>query len=252
MIDIIKFIWRLYQPFRRNNPLKVLNAFPYYFKTLIEYKKKGGKISFKDVSPSLFDRSSKSQTGGGHYFYQDIWAIKRIHRNNPKEHVDVGSRFDGFTGQLTAFTKVFAVDIRPPKFTLSNLTFIEGDIMNLPFENQSINSLSCLHTAEHIGLGRYGDPIDPEGIKKALEELMRVLAPGGILYYSMPVGKERTEFNAQRIWNPMHPINCFEELDLVEFSIVDDNDRYSREVDPLSYVNARYACGLYIFRRLNK
>src|ERR1035437_9128085 len=63
-------------------------------------------------------------------------------------------------------------------------------------------SVSCLHVAEHIGLGRYGDPIDPLGTNKALLELQRVLAPGGVLLFSMPVGRERVEFNAQRIWDP--------------------------------------------------
>ena len=47
---------------------------------------------------------------------------------------------------------------------------------------------------EHIGLGRYGDPIDPQGTEKAATELQRVLAPGGDLYLSLPIEKESRVF----------------------------------------------------------
>jgi SAM-dependent methyltransferase len=62
------------------------------------------------------------------------------------------------------------------------------------------DSLSCLHTIEHLGLGRYGDPLDPEGHLKGLAQLKRLVKPGGRLYLSTPIGPERVEFNAHRIF----------------------------------------------------
>lgn len=82
-------------------------------------------------------------------------------------------------------------------------------------------SLSCLHTIEHIGLGRYGDEIDPLGFNKGLLELQRVMTTGGMLLLSMPVGLERTEFNAQRILNTNTPRGILKEMKLVDFSVVD-------------------------------
>jgi hypothetical protein len=140
-------------------------------------------------------------------------------------------------------------DIRAPGFQLPDFEFREGSILDLPLPNRSQSSISCLHVAEHIGLGRYGDPIDPQGTHKALLELQRVLAPGGTLLFSMPVGRERVEFNAQRIWSPMRVPGVLNELDLTEFSAVNDRGEFLQFVDPKQMNNAKYACGLYRFIR---
>ena len=66
--------------------------------------------------------------------------------------------------------------------------------------------------AEHIGLGRYGDPLDPLGTRKAAAELQRVLAPGGQLLFSLPVGRPRVEFNAHRVHDPHEVASWFDGL----------------------------------------
>jgi SAM-dependent methyltransferase len=213
------------------------------------FRRQGGAAPFCELSPALHDRDPGTQSGGGHYFYQDIWALRKLAQARPAHHNDVGSRFDGFVGQVTAICPVTCWDIRPPSFTLPDFEFRQGSILAMPLPDQSLDSLSCLHTAEHIGLGRYGDPLDPNGTEKALRELARILAPGGRLLFSMPVGRERTEFNAQRIWHPQRPIATVPELQLVEFSAVDDTQKFLANVLPDSVAGARYACGLYEFRR---
>ena len=209
----------------------------------------GGLAPFRLVAPVLTFKNEDVQTGGGHYFYQDIWALRHLARIKPKMHYDVGSRLDGFTGQATSICAVTYVDIRPPTFELPEFSFIKGDILNLPFANESIQTLSCLHTIEHIGLGRYGDPINPEGYDRTLLELQRVVSPGGYLLLSMPVGKERTEFNAQRILDPMNCILRLKDMDLIEFSVVDNAGIFKVNVLPSTYVEAIFSCGLYLFRK---
>lgn len=54
---------------------------------------------------------------------------------------------------------------------------------------------------EHDGLGRYGDPLDPEGDLKAMAYMRdQVLKPGGALLLAMPSGGDFIEFNAHRIY----------------------------------------------------
>ncbi len=54
---------------------------------------------------------------------------------------------------------------------------------------------------EHDGLGRYGDPLDPEGDLKALAYMKAsVVKPGGALILAMPSGGDFIEFNAHRIY----------------------------------------------------
>lgn len=248
----IRGIWRLLQPIRYSrgsNFLRLTQLYPSFWKEWQNFLALGGQANFDELAPCLFDRDPDTQSGGGHYFYQDIWALNKLAEFDPSEHHDVGSRFDGFVGQATAICPIVCWDIRPPKFKLPRFEFRQGSILSLPVPDRSITSLSCLHVAEHIGLGRYGDTIDPEGTVKALNELMRVLAPGGQLLFSMPVGQEKVCFNAQRIWHPEKPISILKELELVEFNAVDDNDNYLENISPMELANSKCSCGLYLFRR---
>jgi SAM-dependent methyltransferase len=93
-------------------------------------------------------------------------------------------------------TRVAFLDVRPLDADIEDLEPIAGSVLELPFADRSLPSVSCLHVAEHIGLGRYGDPLDPAGTRKAIAELQRVTAPGGQLLFSLPVGRQRLCFNA--------------------------------------------------------
>jgi SAM-dependent methyltransferase len=238
MKDKIKGLWRLFQPVKSHflkGPLQLFKGYRSFYKDYLRYKSMGGSVNFRYFAPFLPFTNHDNQTGGGHYFYQDVWALKILSQLKPVVHFDIGSRFDGFVGQATAICKIFCVDIRKPSFVLPDFNFTKGSITDLPFEDNSVQSLSCLHTIEHIGLGRYGDEIDPHGFEKGLKELQRVIAPNGHLILSMPVGIERVEFNAQRVLNPITPLSILDELTLVEFSVVNDSNQFIKNVIPSDY-----------------
>lgn len=209
----------------------------------------GGIANFSELSPILCDNTASTQTGGGHYFYQDVWALSHVAELCPSEHHDFGSRLDGFSAQATAVCPVIYYDIRPPSFAIPNFHFRKADLLSLPLDRESIFSASCLHVLEHIGLGRYGDVIDPRGIEKAMKELQRVMAKGGNLLLSMPVGRPRVEFNAQRVVDPEWPREVLNDLRLVEFAVVSDDNSFIKNVQPRDFSNQRYACGMYLFKR---
>lgn len=202
-----------------------------------------------ELYPRLGERYEQAGAIPAHYFHQDIWAAQRIREASPDQHVDVGSRIDGFLGHLLIFREVTAIDLRPLEGIHPNLLFVRGDITSLPQRDRSLVSLSSLHVVEHIGLGRYGDAIDPSGHLVAMRELQRVLAPGGRLYISMPVGRERLEFNAHRVLAPETVVRGFDELELVEFSAVDDAGTLVERTRPELFDRADYACGLFVFER---
>lgn len=205
------------------------------------------KISGKDLFPCLDDRTVTTSFDM-HYFYQDIWAFRKILESGTKVHTDVGSKVD-YVGFLSTITHVIFIDIRPLITDLSNFESKAGSILEMPYGDGAVLSLSSLHVAEHIGLGRYGDPLDPLGTVKACMELQRVLAPGGNLYFGLPIGKPRVCFNAHRIHSTAQILEYFSGLKLVEFSFVDDTRRFLQNVAPEVANNAKYGCGLFHFTK---
>jgi Caenorhabditis protein of unknown function, DUF268 len=231
--------------------LKLKNILKYisFFSELHQYKRMDGAedISMSDLYPILDERTSTTEFDT-HYFYQDIWAFRKILESGAEAHVDVGSKVD-YIGFLSAITQVTFIDIRPLITDLPNLESKSGSILEMPYSDGSVSSLSCLHVAEHIGLGRYGDPLDPQGTVKACWELQRVLAPGGSLYFGLPVGKPRICFNAHRIHSPDMILEYFKGLTLEEFSFVDDRGHFVQAVNPEESRNEKYGCGLFHFKK---
>lgn len=158
------------------------------------------------------------------YFYQDSWAFEKIVQARPGQHVDVGSQ-NKFVALLSKVVPVTMVDIRPLSLPLASLRFQAGSILDMPFADGSLESVSSLCVIEHIGLGRYGDPLDVEGTEKALAELKRVTAPGGSLYLSVPLDDiNRTYFNAQRAFTEEYLLSLFEPFRVVEQRYIYGNE----------------------------
>lgn len=220
----------------------------YFYEWLCYSKLPGAEpIRLKNAFPCLHERTSTTAFDP-HYFFVNNWAIRRVLKQNPSCHIDIGSQFI-FASMLAAVVPVIFLDYRPLEVSLDGFESKKGDILSLPFESKTVKSLSCLHVAEHIGLGRYGDPLNPLGTRKAAQELSRVLAPGGKLYFALPVGRERLCFNAHRIHSPKTILEYFSELKLIEFSGVTDSGKYIEHIQPIEFEDSSYACGFMIFTR---
>ena len=185
-----------------------------------------------------------------HYVYHTAWAARRVAARMPEKHVDISS-YTYFSTMTSAFLPVEFYDYRPANIHLSNLKCGAADLCRLEFEDQSLQSLSCMHTIEHIGLGRYGDPLDANGDKNALRELERVLAPGGYLIIVVPVGKPRIQFNAHRIYDPEMIESYLPNLKLSAFAVLpDDSSKGMVESPEHKFVlDQKYACGCFEFFR---
>jgi SAM-dependent methyltransferase len=183
-----------------------------------------------------------------HYIYHTAWAARLLALIRPAEHIDISSSLY-FAVLVSAFIPIQFYDYRPVDLHLSGLATERADLLNLPFPNQSIESLSCMHTVEHVGLGRYNDPIDPDGDLKAQVELQRVLAPGGSLLFVVPVGKPAIKFNAHRIYSYNQVLKAFPDLILQRFSLIPDMGGLIENADPDLIPKQQYGCGCFWFIR---
>jgi hypothetical protein len=222
---------------------------PAYVTDWREYQRlpRAEPLRYRDAYPCLSDRLPSSPYDP-HYLQQAIWAAERIFASDPPEHVDVGSQLM-FVGILAAKMPVTFVDIRSLELRIAQLNPIIGDILTLPFADRSVASMSSLHVVEHIGLGRYGDALNPSGTREAVTELRRILAPEGNLFLSLPVGRPRVFFNAHRVHDPRDIVAWMHGLELVEFSVVNDEGRLRLEASLADSAMLEYGCGLFWFRR---
>lgn len=222
---------------------------PDYFRFV---KSNDGRFSLRlwDTYPCLKDKTIA--TGfDRHYVYFTAWAARQVAKIQPEKHIDISSSLY-FSGLVSAFVPVDFYDYRPADLKLSNLTSKQANLMELPFENNALPSLSSMHVVEHIGLGRYGDPIDTKGDIKATKELARVLARGGKLLFVVPVGAQsRIEYNAHRIYSYESVLELFPDLHLLEFTLIPEKAGAPIEnADPSLLKNERYACGCFVFTKI--
>ena len=210
-------------------------------------KMSGGKLDISDSFPCLTDRIP-STPFDPHYLYQAAWLARQLKSRPAAKHVDIASDAR-MIAVLSAFQIVEFADIRPLKVSLSGLYCVAENITTLSYEDDSIDSLSSLHVVEHIGLGRYGDCLDPDGSRMALLELQRVLSFDGRLFLSVPVGRERICFNAHRVFDPKSIIGILNRLRLVEFSMVDDVGTFHALASIEAAAALEYGCGLFVFEK---
>ncbi|MDB5118033.1 MAG: hypothetical protein JWQ79_3525 [Mucilaginibacter sp.] len=203
----------------------------------------------KDLYPFLDDRTAVTYFEP-HYTYHPAWAARVVKEIQPKKHIDISSSLT-FCTILSAFVETEFYDYRPALLSLDQLTSAEANLTSLHFGDNSIESLSCMHTIEHIGLGRYGDEIDPDGDIKAINELKRVCAPGGNLLIVVPVGEQKIMFNAHRIYSATSFVNYFEGFSLREFSLIDDAGNFIRKSDLSLADEQLFGCGCFWFIKNN-
>lgn len=224
------------------------------FRNLRKELSKDWPLQFNN--PRLTDFHSDAGTGSGHYFHQDLYVSQAVYKHNPVVHLDIGSRIDGFVAHIATFRKIKVADIRPLNAHVPNIEFVQIDLSSKNVALPAVDSVSCLHALEHFGLGRYGDNISADAWRDGLNNLTTLVNPGGRLYLSVPIGRQRIEFNAHRVFAPSTILNATAALGLKlqEFAYVDDRgDLHTGAQQHCDIVQLertlRYGLGIFTFER---
>lgn len=207
------------------------------------------RVTWKDRWLHLRDATAMTMFDR-HYVFHTAWAARVIAELRPSRHVDIGSSLY-FVSSISAFVPTLFIDFRPADLGISGLISGAGTLMQLPFSDNSVESLSCMHVVEHVGLGRYGDALDYDGDIKAAYELSRVVAPGGALLFVVPIaGLARIQFNAHRIYTYQQILALFPHFDLVEFALIPDEGARNgliRHASDKQAAQQQYGCGCFYF-----
>ena len=237
-----------------------LKSLTWYFSDYKKLKKQlehRSDFPFGKYFPILHEKYDTGGITGGHYFHQDLLVAQKIFENKPLKHVDVGSRTDGFVSHIAAFREIEVFDIRPLNVHIENIKFVQADFM-IPDSAlaEYTDSISCLHAIEHFGLGRYNDSIDADGHLKGLETIYHILKKGGKFYFSTPIGAQRIEFNAHRVFSIQYLLDIFKEkYKLESFSYIDDEGGLHKDIKLNESMisencSCSYGCGVFELTKL--
>jgi hypothetical protein len=256
---LLRFYWLLSAQFGIDPRvmLRFLRGLPRYVRDLFRFRSSyTGRL---ELVPCLHDWYEEGGITKSEYFWQDLYIARKIHAANPERHVDIGSRIDGFAAHVASFRDIEVFDVRPITTQIPGVTFKQADLMK-PVEGMAgyCDSLSCLHALEHFGLGRYGDPIDPKGFERGLVNMTGLLREDGVFYLSVPIGIDRVEFNANRVFDPRVIVNLAvgNSLRLSALTVIRQGGRVEAlaldESQLSDLASQRYALGIFTFVKCAK
>ncbi len=237
--------------------LRSVRGLPRYARDFFRFRSAyTGRI---ELLPCLHDWHEEGGSTKLEYFWQDLLVARRIFAANPEKHVDVGSLVGGFVAHVASFREIEVFDVRPIGTQIPGVTFKQADLTRpVPGTTDYCDSVSCLHALEHFGLGRYGDPIDPRGFERGFVNVAALLKNDGVFYLSVPIGIDRVEFNAHRVFDPRSIVNLAMQnsLSLTDLTVIHPGGRTEsipREEARLSGLAAqRYALGIFQFQKRPK
>lgn len=225
-------------------------------KKLKKQKSTDKTFEFGTMYPIAIDKNSEGGLMKGHYFHQDLYVARQIYQTNPKKHLDIGSRVDGFVAHVASFRPIELIDIRNITSKVKNISFRQADLMELPSDLMNYcDSVSSLHAIEHFGLGRYGDPIDYFGYLKAINNISKILVSGGTFYFSVPIGRQRIEFNAHRVFSIEYLLQLLSgKFILNTFSYIDDKGDFFENEELTEHAiksnfSCNFGCGIFILKK---
>ncbi|MFA6570103.1 MAG: DUF268 domain-containing protein [Bacteroidota bacterium] len=167
-------------------------------------KNRNGKISIEKVVRYLEDRFRDDHLRKFEYAY----LARCLARKNIKKNiiVDMGGGFSysTITSALlelpeSQITSVDVIDF--PRKSKFGIKYVTGNSMDTKLQSNYADVVSMISMLEHVGLGRYGDPIDINGDIKAMQEVYRVLKPGGYVVLTVPYGYPTVVYNLHRIYD---------------------------------------------------
>jgi hypothetical protein len=240
--------------------LRSFRGFSVYIRNWVTFRNGyAGKMNFM---PCLHDRYQEGGATKSEYFWQDLLVAQAIHLAKPVKHVDIGSRVDGFVAHVASFREIEVFDVRPITTAVPGVVFRQADLMNpaslLNTAGGYCDSLSCLHAIEHFGLGRYGDPVNPQGYQDGIANMAQLLQPGGTFFLSTPIGQERVEFNANWVFDPRNIVRCAEAAGMLlqKLTIITPaNGPQESAINDNALADLalpRYQLGLFIFTKTKR
>ncbi len=115
-----------------------------------------------------------------------------------------GNSYSTIVPMLLRLSGVQILSLDPvnrPNVSKYGVRYLQGDCMHSGLGDASVDVVTIISTLEHVGLGRWGDPLAADGDVQAMQEARRVLVPGGHVVLTIPYGYPTVVYNLHRIYD---------------------------------------------------
>jgi len=158
------------------------------------------------------------------YAFEEVWKFNKTSDKTPRIF-DVGST-KAFLSILSVFCEVEALNLNDPLDYHTSVKYTKGDISEYnPRLNPKAGSydfITSFASFHLLGLGRYGDKINPAAQSKFVELCDTLLAPGGKVIFSFSFGKDQLLFNNGWVFSLETIKNFFSNFKIIDV-LVDRN-----------------------------
>ena len=167
--------------------------------------------SFFADKPAVYEKDAVDQyIRSAHERRQNYYGITDQYLYQALEQFPICGLEVGVIGSTTPWYESIALAFGalPTSIDYNKIDSRDARIRSLSLEEYRQNpvqfdALFSISSFEHDGLGRYGDPIRPEGDFSAMEMAKGMLRPGGLLYLALPVGRDLILWNCHRVYGAL-------------------------------------------------
>ncbi len=142
-----------------------------------------------------------------HYKAQEEYVANYLGYGGLRHCLVIGSPMPEVERLFANRWNVFFLDIRKPADCKVHSTIGDATDMHQQVADNRFDAISSTCVLCHAGLGRYGDPVKPNGDVLMMQEMFRVLRPGGVAVIqagpSIPwLQKSYVHGNIHRVYQP--------------------------------------------------
>lgn len=153
---------------------------------------------YSEKTVNYYLNQIKFRNQGDSYGWTDTWLYNVLDRNDIK-----GQRV-AIIGSIKPWYESVCLHYGgiPTTLEYNVITPEDKRLTMIPISEATkyppFDAAISISTYEHDGLGRYGDPIDPNGDLKAMKWLKSIVKKDGLLFLAVPTGKDKLVWNAHR------------------------------------------------------
>lgn len=131
-----------------------------------------------------------------HYDAFAYWAARKINaRGSSQRILDIGS-VKMMNAILSAHHDVTSLVLADCHDEISTVRYVRHDASDpMPFPDAAFDVFTSMASLQLVGLGRYGDRLNPNCLPDLVKELGRVMRRDSVLLVSMCLGKNLLNFN---------------------------------------------------------